>query len=765
MATTDSVQNLLRQGLAFHQRSELDRAQACYQEILAADPNHIDAMHLLGVVKGQRGEKDEALRLIERVVQKTPRAPLVLVNHGNALSALGRHEEAIASFDKATALQPTHADGWANKGKALSALGRHADAVASYDKALAINPLLFAVWNSRGSALVALERREEALESFNRALAVKPDHAPALNNRGDALMKLGRPEEALKDFDRALAVEPGNAVRLGNRANALYQLRRFGEALSAYDAAIAARPDFVEGHTNRGVALSGMMRAQEAMESFRRALSIEPGHVEAHCGLGGALMELDRYDEAVASFEQALRLEPDQASALGGLAEAAAQSCDWDRIARLRGRLEEHVRARRPGIAPLSWLGYSGDPESQLLCASNLVAANAPRGVNKLWNGAIYERDKIRLAYLSSDFRNHPVSQLIVGLLELHDRSRFEVHGVSIGADDGGEQRRRVIRAFDVFHDVRNRSDEEIARGVRAREIDIVVDLNGHTQNSRLGICARRPAPVQVSYLGYPGSMGSPAYDYVLADPITLPLDQQPHWTERIVHLPHCFLPADSRRGRPTVAVTRREMGLPDDGFVFCCFNNNWKITPPLFDIWMRLMSEMPGSVLWLSQRNEVAKPNLRREAEARGIGGERIIFAERVDMDRHLARHRLADLFLDTLPYNAHTTASDALWMGLPIVTCPGRSFASRVCASLLHAVGMPELVCRNLEEYEALARRLARDPSLLRSIKAKLEDNLPKAAHFDTDLLRRHVEAAYERMCETYRRGESPSSFAVTP
>jgi predicted O-linked N-acetylglucosamine transferase (SPINDLY family) len=366
---------------------------------------------------------------------------------------------------------------------------------------------------------------------------------------------------------------------------------------------------------------------------------------------------------------------------------------------------------------------------------------------------------------VSANFRNHPSAYLSAELFELHDRKRFEVIGVSLGYAENSEIRARLVKAFDEFHDIRLASDRDAAKLLNDRHVDIAIDMNGYQRDTRQGIFAHRPAPVQVSYLGFPATMGADFIDYIIADAIVLPSEHQQFYTERIVHLPDCYQVNDRKRKIAESTPTRREMGLPEHAFVFCCFNNNWKITPIVFDVWMRLLHRVEGSVLWLLWDNEGAERNLRKDAQRRGIDPSRLMFARRLPLDVHLARHRLADLFLDTLPCNAHTTASDALWVGLPVLTCKGEAFAGRVAASLLHAVGIPELITSSLEDYQALALKLARDPALLAEIKAKLVHHRDTCPLFNTVRVTRHIEAAYTTMWETWQRGEAPKSFSVEP
>jgi predicted O-linked N-acetylglucosamine transferase (SPINDLY family) len=373
-----------------------------------------------------------------------------------------------------------------------------------------------------------------------------------------------------------------------------------------------------------------------------------------------------------------------------------------------------------------------------------------------------YRHEKLRLAYLSADFQAHATAFLIAELIERHDRSRFEVHAISFGRDDASAMRARLRSAFDRFHDVGAMSHEAIARLIRELEVDVAVDLKGYTQHARPDVLRYRPAPIQVSYLGFPGTMGGDFIDYVIADPIVLPFSEQPFYTEQIVHLPDCYQPNDTKRPTAKATLTRSEAGLAEGAFVFCSFNNNYKINPAVFDVWMRLLAQVPESVLWLLRANETAETNLRAHAQERGIAPTRLIFADRTSLDQHLARHRLADLFLDTLPCNAHTTASDALWAGLPVLTCRGRSFAGRVAASLLQSVGLPELGCTNLADYEALALKLATDPLMLGQLRQRLAQNRAHARLFDIDRYRAHIEAAYRRMWEIRQDGP-PQSFAV--
>jgi protein O-GlcNAc transferase len=793
-----NLQLLCNQAVGFHQAGNLREAERLYIQIRQADPGNFIANHLLGVLRFQQGRNTEALELIAAALKVNPNAPEALSNYGNVLTAQRRFGDALAAFDRALAVGPRHAETLTNRGttlwnmqraaealasydealrlkpnliealvsrgNALRHLKRFAEALASCDKALAIRPDLADAHNIRGGILLEMERLAEALACFDSALAIRPGHLEALNNRGIALQSLKRPNEALATLDRALAIEPGNARALSNRGIALSHLRRYGEALDCYARALAIQPGLVEALSNRGHTLRSIGRPEEALASYDNALKIAPASAKTLNSRGGVLSDLKRYDEALACHEQALAIDPDLSPALGDAASAALNLCDWERTAKYRQEMRARLAADRLVIPPLLLLCYEDGAARHLQCARAYVRDRIPRMPPPLWTGQLPRHDRIRVAYMSSDFRLHPMTSIITELLERHDRARFEIFAVSLGADDGSENRARIVAAVDRFLDAGQQGDHEAAALLHRLEIDILVDLNGHTLDARPEILSHRPAPVQVSYMGYPGPMGAEFIDYVIADATVLPLSRQSFYDEKIVQLPDTYWANDSRRSAGETP-TRRAAGLPEDGFVFCCFNNNRKIAAPVFDAWMRLLAAVPASVLWLLEDSRPTTANLRAAAAARGVAPERLVFAPRAPQKEHLARHRLADLFLDTLPYNAHTTAADALWMGLPVLTCRSEAFAGRVAASLLHATGLPELVTQTMAEYEALALALARDAPRLQALRQTLVQNRDDCALFDTDRFRRHMEDAYARMLEIARRGEQPQGFAVAP
>ena len=643
----------------------------------------------------------------------------------------GQLAQAERSYHAVLRQAPNHVGAQRLLGLIECQRGNFAAAVQLIGQALKLNPKDESAHSLIAYALLQLARYEEALASCDRALAIRPDYAEALNNRGLALLGLARHREALASYDRALAVRPDYAEALSNRGNVLLELRRYEEALA----------------------------------SNGRALAVNPDHPGALNNRGNVLLELRRHEEAAKDFERLVAVKPDWEYAQGNMLHSQLHCCDWKDYSWTVELIVKDVIAGKRVAHPFIFLSISESSRDQLQCARTFSQERYAASAQALWKGERYQHDRIRVAYLSADFHRHPVAYLMAGLFEAHDKSRFEITAISFGPDSKDDMRTRLENSFDHFIDVRRKSDRDVALLLKDLEIDIALDLKGYTDRGRTGILAFRAAPIQVNFLGYPGTMGVDYIDYVLADRFVIPKDEHSFYAEKVVYLPDTYQPNDSKRRISEHTPTRADAGLPETGFVFCSFNDSHKITPPVFDVWMRLLDQVAGSVLWLLGDNAVAVRNLRHNAERRGVAPDRLLFAPRVNLEDHLGRHRLAGFFLDTLPYNAHTTASDALWAGLPVVTCVGSSFAGRVAGSLLSAVGLPELITESLEDYEALALKLARDKHLLAAIKTKLAQNRETFPLFDTDRFRQHIESVYETMWERYQRDEPPTSFAVAP
>ena len=637
--------------------------------------------------------------------------------------------------------------------------GDLAEAARLYSEVLRADPRHFPALYAMGYLHYQVGQFEQAQRIIGDAIRINPRSPDAFFSRGCALQRLNRPAEALVCFDRALALRPNLVEAHSNRGVVLMALNRNAQALESLEIALTLDPSSTGALNNRGCILENLGRHEEALVCFEKVIAKEPGFVDALINRGSALAALKRFEEAAADFEKALVIDPERPYARGNMIFYRMHACDWRKLAQDRAEIAADLRAGKRVIYPFVNVALTSSMADQLQCARILAANDAPPSPAPLWRGERYGHDRIRLAYVSADFHAHATVALIAGVLEQHNRNRFEIIAISFGRDDRSAMRTRVMAAFDRFIDVRDKSDAEIASAMRQMEVDIAVDLKGYTQHHRSGIFAFRPAPVQASYLGYPGTMGAPYIDYLIADRIVVPNEHLPYYTEQIAYLPDTYQCNDSRRPIAESAPSRAAAGLPETGFVFCCFNNNYKIAPETFDIWMGLLREVPESVLWLLDDNRDATRNLRREAQARGVAPERLIFAPRAGVEEHLARHRLADLFLDTLPYGAHTTASDALWAGLPVLTVLGESFAGRVAASLLHAVGLPELVADSLKTYETRALQLAREPGALTAVKEKLAANRDTQPLFDTARITRNLEAAYIAMWQRQQRGEPPA------
>lgn len=754
---------LLAQAMAMLQHGQLGAADGYCRQVLAADPRHLDAMQLLGIVELQNGRHEEAAQWLQQAASLAPRAPGLHCNLGLALQALGRLELALASYDRALALKPKFVEALNNRGNALRELNRLDEAAASYQRALKLQPDFGEALHNLGVTLLALQQPEPALSCLARCLRAMPENMAVLGQYGVALIALKRPQEALACFDRLLTNLPNDAEAHYWRGNALLQMRQYDEAINSYRRAVQIQPDVAEAHYNLGNVLMDQGRQEEALQVFKDALALRPDYVEALYNLGGALQELHRYAEAATHFERLMELAPGHRYTLGKLFHSRQFVGDWACHA-------EHVEALRQATAegtpremPFPFMAVSPDPVLQQRCAQAFSASKYPSTPVPLWASPRHEHDRIRIAYVSADFRAHALSYLMVGLFEAHDRARFEIIGLSLKASDGSAMGARVAAAFDQFVDVSSLSDVEVATLMRELEVDIAVDLTGYTQNNRTAIFALRPAPIQVNYLGYPGTMGADFIDYIIADEFVIPEGAARFYTEQIAYLPECYQGNDDQRAIAAHTPSRSEAGLPESGFVFCVFNNTYKLTPIFFDLWMRLLTRVPGSVLWFAVDDPGAQRNLWTEAEKRGVAAQRLVFSSRLNYADHLARLRLADLFLDTLPFNAGTTASDALWAGVPVLTCAGEAFAARMAGSLLQAVGLPELITHDLEAYEALAFQLATRSGQLAEIRTRLEKNRQSMPLFDTNRFCRHLESAYEQMWARHQRGAPPITFKL--
>jgi predicted O-linked N-acetylglucosamine transferase (SPINDLY family) len=698
-----------------------DAAQACRRAIAIA-PRDAEAHHLLGLTLIQAGQVGPAVASFRQAATIAPAAPGILNHLGVALCQDGAAAEGVEVLRRAVALAPKAADIACNLGRALDLCDRRAEAAEFYATATAAAPTLWAAWAGLMSVLHRLGDLERALAIAHRAVAACPRTGAAHANLGRLLMETGDARAAEAALRQALAID----ARLGDAANNLGTLAeeagRASEALALYRTATRTRPDLADGWSNLGNALERVGQLEDARAPLMRACDLAPANGRARA----ALISLRR------------------------------KLCDWDGLDGEVRRLGDLIRAGGgEAPAPFATLSLDLSPEEQLLAAR--AHGRAIVGKVARWSGRIpplapripaAPGARLRIGYLSPDFRDHPIAHLMAGVLERHDRDRVEVTAWSLGPDDGSRFRHRIAGACDGFVDLAGLPTEDAVRRIRAAGQDILVDLAGYTAHARPEILALRAAPIQVNYLGMPGTMGAPFMDAIVADATVLPPEDERWYDERVWRLPHCYQANDDRAEIDPAPWTRAEAGLPARGVVFCCFSMNYKIDPPLMDAWAAILAAVPGSVLWLFRTDEPAARNLRAEAARRGLAPERLVFADRVPKARHLARHRLADLFLDSFAYGAHTTASDALWVGLPVLTLAGNSFARRVGASLVKAAGLPELATTSVGQYVGQAIALAQDPGRLHELCARLSAQRGTCPLFDTRAIAAGLEDLYAAM-----------------
>lgn len=750
-----------------------------------------------GISKAATGQYSEAIADYDWALSLNPQLPAALTNKGNALSELGHFEAALACHEEATELARHDATAWSNLGGALVKLERYDAAETACRQALELIPGLPAAWSNLGLALGGLKRYAAAESACQKALELAPDFALAWGSLGHALYGLKRFDAAEAACRKVIELEPHSPEAWSNLGAALSARkchvaaeaacrqalewntrmpgawRNLGVALigqkrheaaeTACRKAIELAPHSAEAWNNLGAALTSLKRFEGAEAACRKALKIAPDSPRVWSNLGNALYGLKSYHAAAECYEQCLKRDPEAPFVLGGMIHSRMRICDWRDIERSLARLVNEIEQRKRTFHPFPILSLTDSPDLQRKAAATFAQEKYP--LNPVL-GAIPKREKhhkIRLGYFSADFRNHPLSYLMAGEFECHDKERFELIGFHFGQETRDEMYQRVSATFDSFIDIRALSEQEAAQLSRDLAIDIAIDLNGYTEDGRTDLFACRAAPIQVSFLGYPATMGAEYIDYIIADKTLIPPGSRHQYAEKVVLLPHSYWPHDSKQEIADKSSNRETLGLPKEGFIFCCFNNNYKITPSTFDSWMRILAQVEGAVLWLFEDNPTAPENLKKEAAKRGIAPDRLLFARRLPHIEHLARIRMADLVLDTLPYNAHTTASDALWAGVPVLTQMGESFAGRVAASLLNAIGLPELIAAGREGYEALAVRLATHPDELRQLREKLARNRLTTPLFDTPGHTRHLEAAYQVMYECYQADFPPELIAI--
>ena len=753
----------LNYGITSSNLGRYQDALVWYGNALSLNPNYAQAALNKGLVLKKLKRYEEGIAFTKQALLINPNLVEAYSNLGGAFQELKRYDEAIAHYDRALSLNPNLVEVLTNKGVILNALKRYDEAIAHYDRALKLAPNYDQALISKAVTLNELKRFDEAITHYDQVLSLKPDYAEAWSNKGNVLYELKRFDEAITHYDQALSLKPDFAEAWSNKGNALYELKHFDEAITHYDQALSFNPDFADAWLNKGNTLVELKYFDEAITHYDKVLSLKPDDADAWFYKGVALNELKQYDKAIKHFNKALSIKEDINWALGALLHVKMKICDWTNFDNSLEKFYKELMINKKISTPFSCITLIDHGLLQKKCAEIYALSIYPNNNFLETISKNFIKEKIRVGYFSADFHNHATGHLMAELFELHDRSQFEIVGFSFGPTANDEMRQRLEKSFDQFIEVGSKSDVEVAKLSRDLNIDIAVDLKGFTQNLRTGIFSYRAAPIQVNYLGYPGTLGADYMDYIIADKTLIPPQSQQSYSEKVVYLPNSYQVNDRKRIISERQFTRQELGLPENGFVFCCFNNNFKILPATFGGWMRILKAVEGSVLWLFQDNSWAAENLKKEAENHGITSDRLVFAEPLLLAEHLARHRQADLFLDTTPYNAHTTASDALWTGLPVLTMMGQSFASRVAASLLNAIELSELITNTQEEYEALAIDLALNPTKLTNIKNKLANNRFTTPLFDTPLFAQNLETAYIKMMERYQSDLEPDHISI--
>lgn len=722
---------LLNMSLESLRGSNFESAEFYLKQVLELQSSNPHALRLLGVLFAQRKQYSEAINYLNAALDAMP---------NNALA-------------------------WSNLGNIYLEIRELPQALDAYQKSITIDPQYVEAWSNMGNALFAQKRYEEALDHHHHALSLDPSYVQAYSNAGNALNHLLRFEEAIAYYEHAIHLNPCYSEAFFNKGNALSELKRYEEAIISYRSALHLNPGSEVVLCNIGVVYHKMGLHKDALVEFDRSILQNPDYAEPHFNKAETLLDLKKFEEAIIYFENAIRLKPEIDWLYGDFLHTQLRVCQWDGYSQAAKKVQEILIAKKKIIQPFALLAISDDPRLHRAASEIYAAEKYPANLMLDEIPKRSKKDKIRVGYFSPDFRTHPVAFLTAELFEKHDRSQFEIYGFSVfKAPDGDEMRMRLKDTFDGFFDVEHMSDRQIATLAREMELDIAVDLSGPTQYSRVGIMAHRAAPIQINWLGYPGTYGATFIDYIIADEVIIPEDDKEFFVEKIIYLPKTYMVDDSKRLPSSRVFTRAECGLPENGFVFCCFNNDYKFNIEVLDLWAKILLKTPDGVLWISENNEFFRKNILIEFGHRGVIDSRIIFANREDlMSDHLARLGLADLFLDTFPYNAHSTAVDSLKAGVPLITLLGKSFAGRVAASLLGAVGLSDLIATTPAQYEQIAYELYKDKEKLLQYKKMLLEARLNGDLFDSNEFSKDIEASYLMMYKRYHDGLAPEHMKV--
>jgi predicted O-linked N-acetylglucosamine transferase (SPINDLY family) len=749
-------------GACYKALGQLEGSAKMFKTAVEIKPDYAEAHKNLGITLRELGQFDEAILSLKKAISINPDYVDAYYNLAIACKDIDKLDNAIQSYQKAVGINPNFAEAYNNLGNVYKDLEQFDHALNSYQKAVGINPNFAEAYNNLGNVYKDLEQFDDAVLSYNKALDANDNLYQASYNLGISLKQLKQFDKAIKMFMNVIDIKPNYAEAYNNLGTCFTMLGQMNTAIHYFEKTLELKPNYAQAHNGLGNVLIILGKVKQAISCFEKATKINPDFAEAYKNLGNAYKKMKKRDTSLIYFEKANKMKSNLDFILGDILNSKMHLCIWDDFQESISDLRNKIVNNEKVIDSFNLLGLIDEPALQRKASIIRINSEFPKNNSSPLVSRYNKHQKIRIGYFSGDFREHPVALLTAGLYETHDRDHFEIHAFSLGPDTNDEMNLRIKAGVDHFHNVQPMSHKEIVELARSLEIDIAVDLAGLTAKSRTDVFAMSAAPIQLSYIGWLGTMGADYYDYLIADPVMIPKENQKYYVEKIVYLPS-FQVNDSKDLPPDIVMTRKDAGLPEEGFVFCCFNNTYKFTPTTFDSWARILSEVDNSVLIVYTNNDLSKKNLTKEIVERGIAANRLIFGDSLDRPEYLARYRVADLFLDTQPYNAGTTASDALKMGLPILTLKGQSYQSRMGASILNAVSLPELITNTPEEYESLAIQLGNDPEKMQAIKDKLANNLSSAPLFDTKRFTKNIEAAYNEMYERHHKGLEPEHIYV--
>lgn len=758
-------------GVSLSEMGRKTEAIVSFRQATERYPRGAEAWYNLANLLKEKGHVEESLDAYRKAIEAKPAYAPAYFNMGRLLREQKRFDEALDALQKAVLYRPDHAPTYNSLANTLLELGKFDEAVNCYRKAIEIKPDYAEVWYNLGASFHQHDRFQDALNCYKKAISIKPDYADALNNMGIAFGSLNRYGDALKSYRKALEIQPDSPGCYNNMATVLTDLGRYDEALNCFRKALSMNPNYAEAYNNMGNLFKNFGKPDDAIAAYRKALSLNPEYISALNNLGLTLREFGKSEESAECYGKVLKINPDEATAYSSFFYLLQQMCDWKSLESRQAKLEKMTRkslaqGSKTAETPFDNVTRFSDPLYNFKVAKSwgkaLSEAAKHSGIRFDFHNRA-KKDKIVVGYLSFDLRHHPVGHLVAGLFGCHDREHFKIIGYSYGPDDKSEYRKRIAEGCDEFRDIQKLSTADAARQIYNDGVDILVELMGHTGGNRMDICALRPAPISVTWLGFPGTTGADFIDYVITDQLLSPESHEAYYSEKFVYMPHTYQVNDRWQNISDKIFGKKDAGLPEDAFVFCSFSHSYKIEPVMFDVWMNLLKQLENSVLWLIDTSNTTKNNLQNAAKDRGVDPERLIFAQRMSKDEHLARHRLADLVLDTRVYNGHTTTSDALYACVPVITMQGQHFASRVSASLLKAIDLTELITHSLADYEALALRLAKNPDELAGIRKKLEDHRLTTPLFDTLKFANDLEKAYVEMMQRFYAGQTPEHIRV--